>query len=138
MEYKNPKIVAVMCQQVYIPGGGSGYLTITRNTAPHVGQQAFPGGWVEYDETIEETAKRELLEEVGLVVNPPRILWSMKAQSDLVLVFCQSVDPVNFDQLQRNFTPTREASMIHMARGLDPLCFPTHQETLRRLMGYRP
>jgi 8-oxo-dGTP diphosphatase len=41
-------------------------LLIQRKNPPYQGMWAFPGGFLEIDETLEETAARELEEETGL------------------------------------------------------------------------
>jgi 8-oxo-dGTP diphosphatase len=41
-------------------------LLIQRKGEPFAGKWAFPGGFTEMDETLEESAKRELLEETGI------------------------------------------------------------------------
>lgn len=44
-------------------------LLIKRKYAPFKDKWAFPGGFVDMDETAEEAAKRELEEETGLIAN---------------------------------------------------------------------
>lgn len=47
-------------------------LLIQRGNDPYKGQWAFPGGFMEMDETTEEAAIRELQEETGLVLTDMR------------------------------------------------------------------
>lgn len=49
---------------------GGELLLVRRGREPAKGMYAFPGGRVEPDETLEEAAARELLEETGLVCRP--------------------------------------------------------------------
>lgn len=44
-------------------------LLIRRKNDPHKGKFAFPGGFVNIDETLEQAAIRELREETGIVEN---------------------------------------------------------------------
>ena len=48
--------------------------TRASNMRNHAGQWAFPGGRIDAGESAEQTALRELFEEVGLKVNPENIL----------------------------------------------------------------
>ena len=63
MNAKHPSL-AVDCV-VFDPGGR--LLLIRRKHPPFRGQYALPGGYVEYGETTEHAAARELAEETGLV-----------------------------------------------------------------------
>ena len=49
---------------------GLSVLLIERGGEPYKGCWAFPGGFLEMDETVEEGAVRELREETGLVLSP--------------------------------------------------------------------
>lgn len=44
-------------------------LLVQRANEPYKGKWAFPGGFMNMDETTEETARRELKEETGLIVD---------------------------------------------------------------------
>jgi 8-oxo-dGTP diphosphatase len=67
---KHPSLV-VDCI-VFDPGGR--LLLIRRKHPPFRGQYALPGGYVEYAETTEEAAARELAEETGLVATNVSLL----------------------------------------------------------------
>ena len=63
MEYRQPTLAADCV--VFDPQGR--LLLIRRKNPPFQGQYALPGGFVEYGETAEQAAARELAEETGLV-----------------------------------------------------------------------
>jgi 8-oxo-dGTP diphosphatase len=70
MSAKHPSLV-VDCI-VFDPGGR--LLLIRRKHLPFRGQYALPGGYVEYGETTEDAAARELVEETGLVAGNVSLL----------------------------------------------------------------
>lgn len=49
-------------------------LLVRRATEPFLGHWAIPGGFMETDETIEETAIRELREETGIEAKPIKLI----------------------------------------------------------------
>ena len=62
MEHRQPALAADCV--VFDPQGR--LLLIRRKNPPFQGQYALPGGFVEYGETTEQAATRELAEETGL------------------------------------------------------------------------
>lgn len=68
--YLNPRLVVST-----LPVTDDGELVLLRRgVAPGIGAWAQPGGYLEADETAIQGAKRETLEETGLVVEPMRIV----------------------------------------------------------------
>ncbi len=68
MTEKRPMVgVAVMVVDDYDDGGR--LLMLKRKGSHGAGTWSVPGGWMEYGESFEETARRELFEETGLKPN---------------------------------------------------------------------
>ncbi|MHA2140418.1 MAG: NUDIX domain-containing protein [Candidatus Thorarchaeota archaeon] len=53
---------------------GEKLLLVKRGREPYKGRWALPGGFVEYGETVEETAVREVMEETGVQIKLESIL----------------------------------------------------------------
>lgn len=65
--YKYPRPALTTDAVVFIKSGDElKILLIQRKNPPFLGYWAFPGGFVEMNETLEESAARELREETGL------------------------------------------------------------------------
>ena len=64
-KYPHPAVTAD-CVIFGFDGVSIKVLLIQRGIEPYKGQWAFPGGFLQMDETVEECAKRELEEETGL------------------------------------------------------------------------
>lgn len=68
--YVNPRLVVTT-----LPVTDAGELVlIRRGIAPAIGSWAQPGGFLEVDESVTEAARRETLEETGLVIEPGAIV----------------------------------------------------------------
>jgi len=68
-DYPRPSLTADVVVVVE-EGGGRRVLFIKRGHDPFEGMWALPGGFVEPDETVEEAAARELMEETSLAGVP--------------------------------------------------------------------
>ena len=70
MTYKNPSVTA----DCVVFDGSDRLLLIRRRHPPFEGQFALPGGFVDYGETTEAAARRELMEETGLTARDLRLV----------------------------------------------------------------
>ncbi|MFI1987866.1 NUDIX domain-containing protein [Actinoplanes sp. NPDC020271] len=82
--YRNPTPVAVALQPI-----GSGLLVIRRGIPPAAGTLALPGGFIEFGETWQAGATRELAEETGLKADPAevRLFDALSAPDGTLLIF---------------------------------------------------
>jgi ADP-ribose pyrophosphatase YjhB (NUDIX family) len=83
--YVNPKLVVTT-----LPVTDHGELVLLRRgIEPGIGSWAQPGGFLEVDETVTEAARRETLEETGLIVEPGEIvgLYSRLEAAVVVIAF---------------------------------------------------
>ncbi|HEY7025101.1 MAG TPA: NUDIX hydrolase [Candidatus Limnocylindrales bacterium] len=82
--YVNPRLVVST-----IPVTDDGRIILIRRAIePGYGQWAQPGGFLEIDETAQEGAARETLEETGLVVEPTQIVGVYSRPQAAVVVVC--------------------------------------------------
>jgi ADP-ribose pyrophosphatase YjhB (NUDIX family) len=82
--YVNPRLVVST-----IPVTGDGDLVLLRRAIePGYGAWAQPGGFLEIDETAQEGAVRETLEETGLIVEPTALVGVYTRPPAAVVVIC--------------------------------------------------
>ena len=68
--YRYPRPAVTVDIAIFMPNGGDfKVLLIQRAQEPYRGLYALPGGFIDIQETLEETARRELEEETGLKIS---------------------------------------------------------------------
>ena len=76
--YPKPSLTADMVALARDADGEISVLMIRRGGHPYLGCLALPGGFAEQQETIEQTAQREMEEETGVTGLTPKLIGSLK------------------------------------------------------------
>jgi ADP-ribose pyrophosphatase YjhB (NUDIX family) len=135
--YKNPTPVVVLGCLADDGSGNTGFVMVKRAIPPGTGRWAFPGGFVENHESIEDAAVREFKEETGFEVSVESIMLDHSANTGFgqVLIFCTVFDSRIDEEEWETFVPTDEVSeiMVVTSDGERPdICFPLHSAALDR------
>ncbi len=128
--FKNPVPVSVVLLPV-----DDGVLAVRRAIPPGEGQLALPGGFVNWGETWQEAAARELAEETGVTISPAELtlLAAESVPEGVILLFSQA-QRRRRDELQWVHDPS-EISEIVILREAQELAFSTHTAQLRAFFG---
>jgi len=131
MSYNNPVPVAVNVVTVQKKDGTIGLLGVERGIEPYIGGLAFPGGFVNQLESIEQAAAREFDEEVGIKSTPDdwRILLSRITPNNRVLVFCGYEETIAEDDVAK-MVPNDEVKSFVILDPTSKLCFSLHQAVM--------
>jgi ADP-ribose pyrophosphatase YjhB (NUDIX family) len=128
--WRNP--VPVVVALVPLPEGLVG---VRRNIEPKKGMLALPGGFIDFGESWQAAASRELREETGIDV-PPAAFRAFDLQSTpdgaLIIVFARLLKSIG--RLPA-FAPNEEVSEIVVLTGGEELAFPSHTAVMRSFMA---
>lgn len=146
IHYRGSSSVAVALVPILQDTGETLLMGVQRNIEPQKGKWALPGGFVDYNETIEEAVAREVFEETHLKIQPNqfRIHNSIKTPDGKVLIFC--VGPIIHQHVLEKECLGQELDHETMAIGtLRPgqnLAFPIHTQMMNdffeHLGGFKP
>ncbi len=124
--YLNPIPVAVIMVPV-----GDGLVVIRRNTEPQKGTLTLPGGYIDFGETWQEAAKRELREETGIDISGSGIsLFDVQNGLDGTLVVFGLAGEQPLSSL-KPFTSAETQEVVRIAGPVE-LGFTMHTDVVRR------
>lgn len=126
MTFVNPPAVAVAMVSL----GDGRFVGVRRGVAPFIGELAFPGGYQNVGETLEQAAAREFWEETGIDVgNRGATYLASRVAGPNTLVFFKINAGISEKDLNAFKGPeTQEVVILDKE---STLCFPLHQEMLR-------
>lgn len=130
-QWRNPTPVAVVLMPV-----DAGVLTVRRVIPPGAGKLALPGGFVNWAESWQEAAVREMKEETGLVVDADELsLLRIVTVGGVMLMFCQT-QPRRWGDLDLTLDPAEVGEAVLVEQACE-LAFPTHSEVLAEFFRNR-
>lgn len=135
--YKNPKPVVVLIANGRLEDGRAGPIMVKRAIQPGLGRWALPGGFVDDNETAEEAASREYMEETGIEIDPQSVFPTHTFNTGFghLLIFCElfgeTIEPEEIESFQPN-TEVSEIALFH--QDLD-ICFDSHKDAIDRWLA---
>lgn len=127
--YLNPTPVAILVVRT-----NNGVLLVRRNIPPQKDLWAFPGGFINNNESPQEAAIRELKEETGLSYLGELEFINLYSSSNKILIFLITKDILNIPS-NYVFKQNIEVSEIKFVSKEEQLAFPTHSEILKKVLS---
>jgi ADP-ribose pyrophosphatase YjhB (NUDIX family) len=133
--WRNPLPVGLLVVPVaFADGGPDGVVVVRRDIEPARGELCLPGGFIEYGETWEQGAARELREEAALHADPDEVtLFDVASTGRHVLIF--GTVPARDAASLPPSAPTEESTEWLVLREPQELAFPTHTAALTKFFN---
>ena len=113
---------------------GPGVIVVRRDIEPARGELCLPGGFIEYGETWEEGAARELREEAGLHADPDEVsLFDVASTGRHILIF--GIVPPRAARRCRESAPTDESTEWVVLREPTVVAFPFHTDAIAKFFA---
>jgi 8-oxo-dGTP pyrophosphatase MutT (NUDIX family) len=113
------------------PKRAVGLLLVQRAIPPSVGEYCLPGGFVDWAESWQAAAAREIREETQLECSPDEFSLAdtlSTPDGTRVLIFGVSKKLRTLAELKRRFVPSNETSAYKIGLADSKLCFSLHQK----------
>ncbi|MEJ2200744.1 MAG: NUDIX domain-containing protein [Desulfuromonadaceae bacterium] len=128
--YRNPLPVVVVILPL-----NNGLVVVRRNIEPSKGTLTLPGGYLDLNETWQQGARRELLEETGIELAAEKIhLYDVQNGLDDTLVIFGLAEPQSMTLRPFRSKETQEVVLID---GPQELGFPNHTRIVKRYFSGR-
>lgn len=125
LTFRNPIPVVVVLLPAF-----SGLVVVRRGVMPHAGKLALPGGYIEWGETWQQAAARELAEETRITLDPDAIQpFQVHSAPDGTLLIFGLAAP--WRGPLPPFTPTPESPERLIMTAPTELAFPLHTQVMR-------
>lgn len=127
--------VAVLVQPVLCrEQNKTGVIIGRRGINPFKGEFALPGGFVEFGETAEAAARREIFEEMQMKVGDIHFSHTYADDEGHFLVFFHG-GLIYREHLEAMFMGSSECPEMAIAFEPQNLCFPSHTQALERYLN---
>lgn len=134
LTFNNPVPIGVGILPI-IGDDGFKLLLTRRRTKPHIGELCFPGGFINWDETWQQSISQKIREETMIETRPDEFqLFDVRSTPD-----CSKIIIFALSSVVRDVDSVRQTDPVNETRGLvlgsrdTQLCFESHQDVYDKL-----